>query len=77
VEGFRRLPEKRQAEILGMLKAFTFVQKGENDDALDFINKMNKDVVTTQDYAGIAETGVIRDFSPKALSAPEGALAPQ
>jgi hypothetical protein len=42
VKNFTRLPEKKQAEIFGMLKALTFIQMGGTSDALDFISKIDK-----------------------------------
>ncbi|MDR1411333.1 MAG: hypothetical protein LBI91_03920 [Spirochaetaceae bacterium] len=48
VKNFTRLPEKRQAEVLGMLKALTFIQMGGTSDALDFISKIDKAQVEGQ-----------------------------
>jgi hypothetical protein len=42
INDFLRLPGEKRAEIFGMLKALTFIQMGENDDALDYINRVNK-----------------------------------
>jgi hypothetical protein len=42
MEGFNRLSGEKQAEILGMVKALTFTQLGEDTRALDFITAVNK-----------------------------------
>ncbi|GHV61886.1 hypothetical protein AGMMS49587_07200 [Spirochaetia bacterium] len=42
MKGFNRLSGEKQAEILGMVKALTFTQLGEDKKALAFVNAMNK-----------------------------------
>ncbi|GHT72354.1 hypothetical protein FACS1894110_26740 [Spirochaetia bacterium] len=42
LNGFNRLSGEKQAEILGMAKAFTFVQLGEDERALAFVNGVNR-----------------------------------
>jgi hypothetical protein len=42
LNGFNRLSGEKQAEILGMAKAFTFVQLGEDKKALTFVNAQNR-----------------------------------
>jgi hypothetical protein len=49
LKNFTRLPEKKQAEVLGMLKALTFIQMGGTGDALDFINSIDKAQAKGQD----------------------------
>jgi hypothetical protein len=48
LKNFMRLPEKKQAEIFGMLKALTFIQMGETSDAMEFISKIDKSQVRGQ-----------------------------
>jgi hypothetical protein len=42
MKGFNRLSGEKQAEILGMVKALTFTQLGEDVRALAFVNAVNK-----------------------------------
>jgi hypothetical protein len=42
IKGFNRLSGEKQAEILGMVKALTFTQLGEDKKALAFVNAVNR-----------------------------------
>jgi hypothetical protein len=42
LKDFNRLSGKKQAEILGMVKALTFTQMGEDKKALAFVNSVNR-----------------------------------
>jgi hypothetical protein len=42
LKGFNRLSGEEQAEILGMVKALTFTQLGEDEKALTFVTAVNR-----------------------------------
>jgi hypothetical protein len=42
LKGFNRLSGKKQAEILGMVKALTFTQLGEDKRATAFVTAVNR-----------------------------------
>ncbi|GHV51425.1 hypothetical protein AGMMS49579_06690 [Spirochaetia bacterium] len=56
LNGFNRLSGEKQAEILGMVKALTYVQLGEDKKALAFVNNVNK----TQDMNGHLTRRIVR-----------------